>query len=339
MTILRLAYVQAFKDRHGRMRFYYRRGGTRFPLPGRPGEVEFMTAYADAAAQFATPKQSGSRAAPGTIDAVAEAYLSSSEYKSLTDMTRRTYRSTIDRFRDLHGTSRLSQIQRKHVKAIISKWYDAHGAASANKLLKMIRLLIRYSVELGLRTDDPTLGIKQIRPDGDGFADWSEADIKKFEDHWPSGSKQRLALYLALYTGQRRSDVVRMGRQHVSGDTIAVRQQKTGARLLIPIHPTLKAELDKLSGDHLTFIVTEYGAAFSVSGLGNWFGDAARKAGLADRTMHGLRKSAARRLAEAGATSKQIAAVTGHASLREVERYTAAAAQVQLARDAVTRLR
>ncbi len=128
-----------------------------------------------------------------------------------------------------------------------------------------------------------------------------------------------------------------MGRQHVRGESIEVRQQKTGARLLLPIHPKLKAELAKAKGDHLTFIVTEYGASFSVAGFGGWFSDAARAAGLADRSLHGLRKSAARRLAEAGRSTKQIAAVTGHASLREVERHTLAADQERLAREAVSK--
>jgi hypothetical protein len=121
-------------------------------------------------------------------------------------------------------------------------------------------------------------------------------------------------------------------------ESIEVRQQKTGARLLLPIHPKLKAELAQADSKHLTFIVTEYGAPFSVAGFGGWFSDAARAAGLSDRSLHGLRKTAARRLAEAGCSTKQIAAVTGHASLREVERYTPAASQEQLARNALEKL-
>lgn len=339
MTSLRLAYVQAFTDRHGRKRHYYRRDGYRFPLPGRPGEDEFMQAYADAAARFSEgKKQISPRHAPGTIDALAVAYFGSVEFKSLSDETRRTYRFTIDRFREEHGASRVAHLQRKHVKAIISSRYDASGAAAANKLLKNLRLLIKLAIDLGWRKDDPTIGLKLVKLEGDGFADWSEADIAKFEKRWPSGSRQRLAMYLALYTGQRRSDIVRMGRQHMRGDGIEVRQQKTGARLLIPVHPKLKSELAHANAKHLTFITTEYGAPFSVAGFGGWFSDAARSAGLADRSLHGLRKSAARRLAEAGCSTKQIAAVTGHASLREVEHYTAAANQEQLARDAVNKL-
>ena len=130
-----------------------------------------------------------------------------------------------------------------------------------------------------------------------------------------------------------------MGRQHVRNSAIEVRQQKTGARLLIPIHPKLRKKLKALNNEHLTFLVTEYGAAFSVAGFGNWFGDAVQKAGLRCRSLHGLRKSAARRLAEAGCSSKQIAAVTGHSSLREVERYTAAADQERLAQEAIKRLK
>jgi integrase len=85
--------------------------------------------------------------------------------------------------------------------------------------------------------------------------------------------------------------------------------------------------------------VTAAGKPFSPAGFGNWFGDCCRAAGLPlGFNAHGLRKAAARRLAEAGYTSKQIMAITGHRSLAEVERYTKAAEQVVLARQAISRL-
>ena len=339
MTILQLAYIQAFKDRHGRMRYYYRRKGRRFVLPGEPGEAEFMAAYETAAAEFESREKKRFAGAAGTFEALALHYLQSPEYLRLSKWTRKTYRSEIDRFRAEHGASRVAHLHRKHVQAIVSKQYKASGAASADKCLKMIRLLMRRALDLGWRADDPTLGIKLYKQDGAGFADWSDKEIAQFEKHWPEGSKQRLALYLALYTGQRRSDLVQMGQQHVRKGAIEVCQQKTGARLLIPIHPKLKAAIASTANKNLTFLVTEWGAPFSIAGFGNWFSDAARKAGLKNRSLHGLRKSAARRLAEAGCTSKQIAAVTGHASLREVERYTAAADQERLAREAFKRLK
>jgi integrase len=190
-----------------------------------------------------------------------------------------------------------------------------------------------------MRRDDPTAGLKRLRVPGDGFLAWEDADIAVFEAAHPVGSRARLALALLLFTAQRRSDVIRMGRQHVRGGLIAVRQQKTGASLWIPIHSDLQAVLDGSPANNLTFLVTASGKPFSAAGFGNWFGDCCREAGLGvGFNAHGLRKAAARRLAEAGCTSKQIMAITGHRRLSEVERYTLAAEQVMLARQAIDRL-
>jgi len=109
---------------------------------------------------------------------------------------------------------------------------------------------------------------------------------------WPTGTRERLALVLLLYTGQRRGDMVRMGRQHMSGDTIRVTQNKTGASLVFPMHPKLRAEIDASANtNHLTFLVTNWGRPFSAAGFGNWFRDVCDEAKLAGRSTHGLRKS------------------------------------------------
>jgi integrase len=152
------------------------------------------------------------------------------------------------------------------------------------------------------------------------------------------GSKPRLALALLLYTAQRRSDVVKMGRQHVKDGTITVRQEKTGAALVIPVHPTLAEVLAATSSEHLTFLVTATGKPYG----GNHFSESFREwcdaAGLPKHcSAHGLRKAACRRLAEAGCSANEIAAISGHASLDEVARYTKAADQARLARNAMTR--
>jgi integrase len=165
-----------------------------------------------------------------------------------------------------------------------------------------------------------------------------EEDIAAFEARWPIGTRQRLALALLLYTGQRRGDVVRMGRQHISGDAIRVVQGKTGASLLIPIHRELKQAIADTPNGNLTFLTTAFGKAFTAAGFGNWFRDACDEAGLKGRSAHGLRKAAARRLAEAGCSALQIGAITGHKTLKEIARYTAAADQERMARDAVDRL-
>lgn len=143
---------------------------------------------------------------------------------------------------------------------------------------------------------------------------------------------------LMLYTGQRRSDVVRMGRQHVTDGWIAVRQQKTGAPLRIPLHPALRAILDVLPATNMTFILTDFGKPFTAAGFGNWFRERCDEAGLPQCSAHGLRKAASRRLAEAGCSHSQIKAVTGHKTDREVARYTAGADQLRLAGQAIEAL-
>jgi len=191
-------------------------------------------------------------------------------------------------------------------------------------------------MDIGMAETNPVLGVKPYKSREGGLADWSEAEISAFETYHPMGSKPRLAFALALFTAQRVGDVARMGWQHVKGDRIMVTQQKTGARLAIPIHPELARILESVPRS-LTFLTTDHGATFSAEGLSNWFAKQCRAAGLLRRTAHGLRKAACRRLAEAGATVHEIAAISGHKTLGEVERYTKAVDQARLAGQALNR--
>jgi integrase len=227
-------------------------------------------------------------------------------------------------------------LETKHVNGILDALADKPGAARNTR--KRLQQIMQFAVERGWRPDNPVLAVKRRRTKTEGFIPWSEADIDVFMGRWPAGSRERLAMALLLYTGQRRSDVVGMGRQHVKGGRISVKQVKTDARLRIPLHPRLQAELDLLPAGQLTFLQTAHGVAFTAAGFGNYFGDAAREAGLVKRSAHGLRKAAGRRLAEAGCTAKQIAAVLGHSTLAQVEVYTRDADQQRLADAAFVQL-
>jgi integrase len=123
-----------------------------------------------------------------------------------------------------------------------------------------------------------------------------------------------------------------MGRQHVRNGVAQVRQMKTGVMLGIPVHPELQTILDATPSEHLTFLTTAYGKPFTAAGFGGWFRERCDEAGLPHCSAHGLRKAACRRLAEAGCSSKIIASISGHKSLREVERYVEAADQERMAR-------
>jgi len=209
---------------------------------------------------------------------------------------------------------------------------------TARNWFKAIRALTDHCIKVGMLKDDPTLGLKPRPIKGDGFHTWTEDEIAAFEAHHPIGSRERLALALGLYSGQRRGDVIRMGRQHVRGGALYVTQAKTGKALAIPVHPELAAVLDHAPGNQLTFLTTARGAAFDGKGFTMWFAKACAKAGLGPQcTFHGLRKAACRRLAEAGCSVNEIAAISGHKSLREIARYTAAVDQARMARNAMAR--
>lgn len=338
MAKVDLSYIQAFTDRHGKTRHYFRRTGCpRVRLPGEPGSKAFMAAYAAALDRAPQPKAPPEPAIqPRSINALIVEYYRSADWLELRDSTRRGYRNHLDRFRAKYGDRSAVAIEAKHFAAIFHGMARTPGAA--RNLRKRLRTVFDLAVQLGWRKDNPVAATKARRVKSKGFTPWSEADIAAFRSRWPQGSRPRLALELLLHTGQRRSDIVTMGRQYVQDGRISVAQIKTDARLRIRLHPELKAEIDLLPATNLTFLLTEYGRPFTAPGFTKWFVAQARAAGLEGRSPHGLRKAAGRRLAEAGCSAKQIAAVLGHASLSEVERYTRDADQERLADAAIEAL-
>ena len=326
-------YTQAFIDRHGTARFYFRKAGSKqVPLPGLPWSPQFMAAYEGALEGQAPPIEIGaSRTKPGTINALVVSYFNSMAFQALAPETRRTRRNILERFRAEHGDKRSALLKREHVNVMFAKKSATRFAA--RNWLKTVRALMQFAVAEGLLTADPTAGIKNLSGKTDGFRTWNEDDIAAFEARHPIGTRERLALALLLNTAQRRGDVVQMGRQHIRNGAIEVKQQKTGTKLAIPIHPDLQAVLDATPSDHLTFLTTSFGKPFAAAGFTNWFREACDAAGLPRGTSaHGLRKAACRRLAEAGCSANVIAAISGHKSLNEVERYTIAANQERMAR-------
>jgi integrase len=331
-------FVQGFIDRHGKPRFYFRRTGFKnVPLPGLPWSPNFMAAY-QAAFAGQTLQIGSKRVKPGTFRSLAVSYFTAIGFRSMKPSTQAIYRNAIERLCKEHGDKSAATMQREHVAKLMAA--KAERPESANLLRKVLRAMMTHAVEVGLRADDPTRDVKKIRVKSDGFHSWTDAEIAQFEKYHWVGSRPRLALALLLYTGQRRSDVVRMGRQHIDKNgAIHVRQLKTGTELAIPVHAALDAIIAETPADHLTFLTTQFGKPFAVAGFGNWFREQCDAAGLRHCSAHGLRKAAARRLAEAGCTEHEIASITGHASLREITRYTKAADQVRLAVSAMDKVR
>jgi integrase len=338
MGRIKLPHVNSFRNRHGTMVFYFRKRGCKIVrLRGIPGSPEFMRAYEAAIGNVEPMVIGADRAKVGTVAATVGMMLASVAFADLADGTQRLRRNILERFREAHGDKRIATIERKHVQAMV----DAKAAtpSAARNFLAVVRSLMQFAIEAGIRADDPTIGVKRVKIKSDGFITWEEHHIAAFEARHPIGTMPRLALALALGTGQRRNELVKMGRQHVRGDMIAVRQQKTKKPLMIPIGSELRAAIDAMPADRLTFITATRGEPYLPTSFSNWFRDRCREAGLPiGFSVHGLRKAVCRRLAEAGCTEKEIGAISGHKSLRMMQRYTEAADQEHLARAALERL-
>ncbi|MBS0269482.1 MAG: tyrosine-type recombinase/integrase [Proteobacteria bacterium] len=328
-------YLHTFPDRHGKPRAYYNKPGRRkVPLPLPLYTEEFWIAYHKAEAGAETPKSAGEvRSVSGSVADLIARYFDSPEFASLADSSRRNFRRQLERFREKHGHRSVKLLDRATVKTIIGNMRDKPNAA--NKLLDRLKVLLNFAVDIELIKASPAAGMKGFKVVSEGFHTWSEDEIGRYLERHPEGSKARLAMALMLFTGQRRSDAVRMGWQHVKGDMIGIRQRKTHKLLWIPLHPALKAILDQTPRTNMTFLLTEYGKPFTGNGFGNKMREWCDQAGLPECSSHGLRKAMATRLAEAGATTEQIKAVTGHETDAEVSRYTKAASQKKLAGSAM----
>lgn len=249
MTKIRLDYIHESRDRHGKLRRYVRLpGGKRIPLRGAHGTDEFMEMYGAALAGGAPRIEIGaSRTKPGTVNAAVISYFNSAAFQAQAPDTRRTGRNILERFRAEHGENRVALLQRSHIDRMVAA--KAGTPSAARNFLNTIRALMGHCIIEGMRTDDPTQGVKRVPIKTAGYRTWTEGDIEAFEAKHPVGSRARLALTLMLYTVQRRSDVVRLGRQHVRDGLLHLRQQKTRAELVIPVHPELAAVLEATPSD------------------------------------------------------------------------------------------
>jgi integrase len=294
-----------------------------------------MAAYQAALAQLPVK---GISKDPNSIAAVITAYYGHNEFLTYAGSTRQMRRRILEKIRQKEGEKPIRRLDPPAIEARLSQ----QKPQNAKNWLKALRGLMKFAKAKGLISADPTAGIK-IRVKTGRIHTWDEAEIERYEKRHPVGTKARLAMALMLYTGQRRSDVVKLGPQHVRGGTVFVRQKKTKMEqhdevLEIPVHPELVRVIEASQIGNLAFLVTEFGKPFTAAGFGNRFRQWCDEAGLAECSAHGLRKAICRRLAEAGCSAPQIASISGHRSLAEVQRYVEAADRAKMAQDALAKL-
>lgn len=223
------------------------------------------------------------------------------------------------------GDRPLTSIAGANIEAAL---YAKGGNAAVNEL-KALKPIFVYAHKLRLIPTDPTRGLKMDRPETDGFATAGAEEIAAFQEMWPAGSVERLVFDLALYTGAARADLVKLGRHNIRDGVLSYRRQKTGVLSQVPLTPELRAIIARTPDIAPAFILSWKGKPYTAESLGNLFREAAVKAGMVAR-LHGLHKAFCVYWAEKGATTHQIAAMAGHMTLSEVERYTRAADRLKM---------
>ena len=341
MARIRLKFVKAYVDRHGKARHYFRKPGCqRVALPGMVGSPEFMRAYEQAVADMPRIEVAAGQTRGGSISALIGGYYGSGSFAKLATVSKRNYRKILERMRKDYGDLGVATLKRKHVMAMLDAKADTPSAA--RDFLRCLRLLTRYALDLGIIDIDPTTGVRVEVPKSGGHHTWTEDEIAAFRAAHAMSFKPRLAFELLLGTALRCADTVRIGRQHTRGGYIVnVKQQKTGGTLPpIPLSAELAEAINAAApSEHVVFLLNERGRAFTADGFSKWFSERCAEAGLPHCSAHGLRKAACRRLAEAGCTAPEIASISGHRSLKEVQRYIDEADRAKLARNAVAKIR
>jgi len=339
MTRIKLPYLHQYVDRHGRLRCYLRRRGYRqVPLFAKPGSPQFFDEYR--AALNEAPQIVSSGAATGTISRLVVDFYRSTEFSNLRPSSRKTYTDILDRLREVHGHRLVRDLQPPKARKIIEE-IGVNHPAMANLTRAVLRRLMEYAIELGLRYDNPFSKVPKYRLGT--HHTWTDDEISMFEKRWPVGTRERLAFALLLFTGQRGGDVVKMRRSDVKNGAIRVLQQKTARnesdQLLIPVHRALERAMRAVRSNSLYLISDAKGRPITRQSLTRVIRLAVRAAGLPPHCVaHGLRKAALRRLAEYGSTTKEISAVSGHRTLAEIERYTRRADQLRLSQAAIGRI-
>lgn len=342
-------HVYPVADRHGKIRYRFRRRGWPSPyLPGEPGSAEFHRAYAaiiEGGPRVAEPVASTQKVTPRSLDDLVVRHKKSMRWNRNKPRTQLNQSRILARFMDRcdakgrrYGERPVASVTVAWLENIYRQMNDTPGAA--NNLRKILCGLMDTACRMSppWREDNPAR-LSGKFSDGEGFHEWTDAEIEQYRAHHAIGTMARLTLELALNTAARLCNVSQIERDHVVDGMILVNHVKGNHDTAVPMLATTKVALDALPAAPIRFLITtQYGKPFSVDGLGNKMRQWCDEASLPQCTMHGLRKAMSRHLAEGGATDAEGQAVTGQKKPATFANYRAKANRSALAMKAVSNL-
>lgn len=279
----------------------------------------------------------------GSLEWLVNQWKQSADWLLSSPATQRQRENILDRVLADNGTVSFSKITAEHVRKGRDKRIKT--PAAANNFIKTLRALFRWASDPAVKhaKSNPAQEVKLIPLTGEGHTPWTREDVQRFRDHWPLGTMPRLALEIYLWTGLRRGDAARLGRQHIRDGVISMRTEKRGrhkaegVQLDLPVLPPLREAIDAMPVQGLTLITGKSGRPLVKETLGNLFAEWCADAGV-DARAHGIRKLAASMAAESGATEKELQAWFGWITNTQSRLYTERADRARLAKSAAEKL-
>jgi integrase len=335
-------HVTRVVDRHSKERFRYRRGGIDFYLTNHPESREGKKEIDNANQGLVKLKE---RVQPRTVGYLLSRFYTSARFQRGGENWRAIVKATLNEFHHEFKDSLVEDFRDDHIETLLVRRAERKvvegrrygGPAAAERLREQLIRLFEYA-EKKLKWIDSNPAREADSPvttKGRGYHTWTVGEIDQFQRVHKLGTKARLAMEIAFWTGLRRGDVAKLGPDNVKNGRITAVAGKTTKDVDVMIAPALQEAIGAMPRIGETFLETSQGKPFSDSGLGNWFRDRCNEAGLPHCSMHGLRKALTTIAAESGATQRQLKALGQWSNDAEVATYTAKAEAKGLADGAI----
>ena len=344
-------YLLVEPDRFGNVRYYaYVKHKRKIRLRSPPNTPAFHTEHAAAIAALMSEKPvDPNPVKASSFKALTIEYMGSPAYGRLDPKTQQWQRRSLEWVCEKAGDLPFAQMEPRHVRKLRNELQSV--PAASRTMLKALRAMFRWAIELDKVRSNPTIGVEPIAYVVGGHPPWTIADREAFKARHPLGTPARLAYALTFYSMGRREDVARLGPKHLHRTSdgrlrlrfrYAKNEHRNPMDADLPVHPDLAEAIEaaRIPPGQETFIVSALGTSFHPNGLYKWFKAQCKIAGLPQHcSIHGLRKSALAAIAEDGASTHELAAGGGHRTLAQVENYSRSANRAKLADMAIARLK
>lgn len=306
----KLPYVNRHVNRHGTVYWFFRaRHGQRVRLYGEYGSKEWLDCYNAALAGVVKPVPPAPKASRGTLRWLVDSWKRSSDWLNTKPATQKQRDNILVHVLKKSGDRAVDDITAADIRSGREKRLATPHAA--NNFLKTMRALFRWAVADEILTDNPADKVPLFKVKTAGFTPWTMEDIVAYRTRWALGTRERLALELLINTGLRRSDLVRVGRQHVRDQIIYIRAGKNRVELYIPILPRLSEAIAAGPVGEMSYLASQYGRPLTPESFTNIFRGWCNAAGVKGKSAHGVRKLAATILANGGGSEQELQALFG----------------------------